>query len=155
MEGTIVGTYFDGDFLRHGFLRTSDGKFTIIDGPGAQKGTSTTNINVFGEVSGGFRDANNVHVCFVRAPDGRITTFIPPGTGAGDLTACSSFTTDALNDVRQRLDTASMRIGCYTAGCALPTAKSGRSTLRAQASDPTRALMQPESTGGDGPWVAD
>ena len=38
-------------------------------------------------------------MCFVRAPNGQFTTFIPPGAGTGDLQACSSFTTDTLNDV--------------------------------------------------------
>jgi hypothetical protein len=34
-SGTIVGYYIDADSVAHGFIRSIDGKYTIIDVPGA------------------------------------------------------------------------------------------------------------------------
>lgn len=78
--GAIVGNYGDSTGYSHGFLRTPDGKFTIIDVPGAGGyGTYTAAINLEGVVVGLYTDSNFSFRGFVRTPDGKYTTFIGPG----------------------------------------------------------------------------
>ena len=48
-SGTIVGYYIDADAVAHGFIRSVDGKYTIIDVPGAA-GTQAYGINDKGTV---------------------------------------------------------------------------------------------------------
>jgi probable HAF family extracellular repeat protein len=49
--GQIVGFYFDGMNVGHGFLRDPSGSFTTIDVPGAMQ-TSANGINNFGQIVG-------------------------------------------------------------------------------------------------------
>lgn len=80
--GSIVGNFNDSNFFPHGYLRASDGTFTIIDAQGAVKGTRVVSINSKGELAGIFWDANTSHG-YVRAPDGTFTAFDIPGACAG------------------------------------------------------------------------
>ena len=70
----------------HGFIRTPNGKYTVIDVPGAGPdgyaggGTYPQGINNLGEVSGFYVDVNSVFHGFVRSAGGHITTFDVPTT---------------------------------------------------------------------------
>jgi hypothetical protein len=87
--GAITGDYWtcNAAISRcavHGFVRTPDGKYITFDAPGAGHdgfaggGTYPQGINILGEVSGFYGDANSVYHGFVRSADGRITTFDVP-----------------------------------------------------------------------------
>lgn len=54
-------------------------QFTVLDAPGAQKGTLALAINSSSAVTGWFRDAKGNYNAFVRAPDGTYTTFTAEG----------------------------------------------------------------------------
>jgi len=82
--GSIVGNFSDSNFFSHGYLRSSDGTFTIIDAPGAVNGTRVVGINSKGVVAGTFWDVNTNHG-YVREPDGTFTSFDVPGACAGCL----------------------------------------------------------------------
>jgi len=71
LEGVITGSYYEANFLGHGFLRTPRGTLTSFDAPGA--------VNA-GEVVGVYYDANFVGHGFLRAPDDTITTVDPRGS---------------------------------------------------------------------------
>lgn len=86
--GTIVGAYQDGNNAWHGFLRTIDGHYTIIDAPGAgttaYRGTGGPglNLNDLGAVTGTYVDATGARHGFLRTPDGSYTTIdVAPGVG--------------------------------------------------------------------------
>src|SRR6516164_7311412 len=53
--GTIAGHYFDSNPVTHGFVRATDGTFTIFDAPGGgtgpYQGTYTISINAPGAVT--------------------------------------------------------------------------------------------------------
>jgi len=89
LTGTVVGYYFDGNFVAHGFLRTPSGQFTSFDAPGAGAsyyyingnfdGTFPLGTGPLGTVVGYYNDANDVSHCFIRTPNGEMTTFDAPG----------------------------------------------------------------------------
>jgi hypothetical protein len=95
--GEITGDYVDVNCLEHGFIREPDGKFIEFEAPGAGRtpspcvngfwgglqGTTPTNINQMGEITGIVLDAKNVWHGFVRTPHGEFTTFEAPGAGTG------------------------------------------------------------------------
>jgi hypothetical protein len=72
--GAITGTYLDANNVYHGFLRSPDGKFIIIDAPGADmtpqdfNGTFAVSINDQGAITGYYIDAKNVAHGFVAFP---------------------------------------------------------------------------------------
>jgi hypothetical protein len=89
--GAITGDYWvcSADLSRcsvHGFVRMPNGKYTVIDVPGAGpdgysfQGTFPQGINDLGEVSGFYADVNSVFHGFVRTAAGSITTFDVPTT---------------------------------------------------------------------------
>ena len=140
--GAISGTYRDASSLFHGFLRARDGTFTTFDGPGRR--INAANINPAGAIAGFYQDASgdNRHG-FLRAPDGTITTFDAPGAGTGSgqgtFTCFSTCLNPAGTITGYYIDGAT----CSTATCALPTARSPRSTFRARAQAPVRARVAP------------
>jgi hypothetical protein len=79
-SGAITGWYFDGNIF-HGFLRSRQGAFTILDFPGAT-GTSGASINPAGTITGYYWDASVPPAFrgFVRSPDGVLTSFDPAGS---------------------------------------------------------------------------
>lgn len=83
--GTIVGMYYDGNSVSHGFVRSPNGTFTKFDAPGAGttpndfNGTFATGINKFGTIVGYYNDDNLVSHCLIRTADGNLTTFDVPG----------------------------------------------------------------------------
>jgi hypothetical protein len=78
--GAITGSYYDANGFTHGFLRSSDGKFTTIDVPGAGGyGTFPKAINFEGTIVGNYTDSNYSFRAFLRSPDGTFTTWIGPG----------------------------------------------------------------------------
>lgn len=57
-SGTIVGTYFDHNWVLHGFIRNNQGDIITFDGPGADvkfNGTRAVSINPSGDVTGSYR----------------------------------------------------------------------------------------------------
>ena len=97
--GQIAGFYADYANAMHGYLRTTDGKITTIDAPGAQgqggaipfpavgttPGTYAVAGDACGMVAGYYTDARNVAHGYLRAVDGTLTTFDVPGAGTGYL----------------------------------------------------------------------
>lgn len=83
--GTVTGTYVDANYLLHGFLRNSAGKFISFDAPGAGteawQGTQPSSINLFGAVTGEVFDNYNVQRGFLRYGNGKTLTFDAPGAG--------------------------------------------------------------------------
>jgi hypothetical protein len=89
-QGAITGGVVDANSTYHAFLRSPDGTFTVFDAPGAGTGTGDPDallgthgwsINNKGEISGNYKDANNVWHAYLRAPNGDITTIDAPGAG--------------------------------------------------------------------------
>jgi len=70
--GAVTGWYMDSNNVYHGFLRSSDGKFTVIDVPGAGKsagqGTRAHAINPEGAITGSYTDAKGVYHGFLWLP---------------------------------------------------------------------------------------
>jgi len=88
--GTTVGAYQDGNSSWHGFLRTLDGHYTIIDAPGAgttaYRGTGGPglNLNDLGAVAGTYSDPTGARHGFLRTPDGHYTKIdVAPSQGLG------------------------------------------------------------------------
>jgi len=79
-SGTIAGMYGAAfpNFVTHGFLRSSDGKLTTVDFPGASN-TEVLAINPAGVIVGDFSDAVSGYQGFLRTPDGTFTVIGPPG----------------------------------------------------------------------------
>ncbi len=77
-EGDIVGwCIFGGSYgLRHGFVRTPDGIYRLVDVPGTLAGTQAIAINNRGQI------ATNVPAGFVLNPDGTSAAIDPLGGGA-------------------------------------------------------------------------
>jgi hypothetical protein len=108
--GTIAGGFEDnsGNFVHHGFVRSSDGKLKTFDVPGAgtggYQGTGcpgcALGLNQLGAIAGIYSDANSVNHGFLRSANGEITTFDAPGAGAGSYqgTGCPSDCPVSLND---------------------------------------------------------
>ena len=148
-EGTIVGSYTDANVVPHGFLRTPDGHFISFDAPGAglganlNQGTVAYSINDLGVIAGQFEDPNNIFHGFVRYPDGYFITFDAPGAGTGANQGT----------IAEGINSAGTVAGWYLDennvvhwhSCALATALSFRSMLRAQAQAPTRALRSQQT----------
>ena len=80
--GSIVGYYFDGYSVTHGFVRNRDGAITKFDPPGST-GTFVYALNWEGAITGFYSDATSVYHGFLRARHGKITTFDAPGVGTG------------------------------------------------------------------------
>lgn len=82
--GAITGYYLDNENVYHGFLRSSEGKFTTFDSTGADtnpgdfNGTLPNAINDAGAITGVYYGLNNVGHGFLRSPDGTFTTFDAP-----------------------------------------------------------------------------
>jgi hypothetical protein len=83
-SGTIVGYYFDTNFVIHGFIRSAQGEYTIIDVPGAA-GTAAYGINEKGTTVGWWFDTSFAVHGYVRDDDGNFTTFDVPGAGTGQF----------------------------------------------------------------------
>jgi hypothetical protein len=88
-RGSIAGTYSDANSVNHGFLRTSDGKFTTFDAPGAGtdsfEGTGCfsdcpVSLNDWGAITGIYIDTNSVYHGYLRSPQGNTVTVDPSGT---------------------------------------------------------------------------
>jgi hypothetical protein len=87
----ITGTYIDGNYNYHGFVRTAADQITpfdvtgdIIVSPWEQAmGTRPIGINAAGEVAGTYMDPNYNYHGFFRAANGQITPFdaLTPNTG--------------------------------------------------------------------------
>lgn len=89
-EGTSGGTYFDPDFIMHGFLRSPEGTITTFDGLG--RFGQFLGIRSNGEVDGLILH-DHVFQGFVRNPSGTFLTFDVPdvdrairGVGCPDCT---------------------------------------------------------------------
>jgi hypothetical protein len=86
--GTIMGSYFDSNFVIHGFLRTIDGTFTTFDAPNATAfffgGTMPASINDSGIVTGFYFDTtqNSELRVFLRASNGVFSSFATPQLGS-------------------------------------------------------------------------
>ena len=103
LEGAAVGYYIDANETFHAFLRSSHGKYTTFEAPGACPGnipsgchgSGAWDINAFGVVVGPYEDTSGNYVAhtFIRTPDGKFTTFAVPGSSmeAGQGTLPSSF----------------------------------------------------------------
>jgi hypothetical protein len=100
--GTITGPYVDSKGLFHGYIRSTTGKFTILNAPGAGgskgQGTLAGNINKSGEIAGFYVDAADADHGFLWTSKTGFTTFDAPGsgTGAGEGSVTAFF--DGLND---------------------------------------------------------
>ena len=94
--GTIAGYTRDDNWVRHAFLRHTDGSFTIFDAPGAGTcppdcsgdagfgpGTRAFSINPAGTITGFYSDNSSFVHAYVRAADGTVTTFSAPDAGTG------------------------------------------------------------------------
>jgi hypothetical protein len=72
--GVISGYYLDSNGVFHGFLRNPVGKFTTFDAPGADltpnnfNGTFPIGINLMGQITGYYSDAQFVAHGFVAVP---------------------------------------------------------------------------------------
>lgn len=83
--GVVTGHYADANGAFHGFLLSTDGTFTLFDGPGATCPSLSSictlpfGINPEGSITGYYCDEVTCHG-FVRQPCGSITTFDPPGS---------------------------------------------------------------------------
>jgi uncharacterized membrane protein len=76
-NGTIAGSYADASRVSHGFLRASDGAFTLFDAPGSTF-TDASAINSEGTVTGNYITAGGV-LTFVRSRFGDFASFSVPG----------------------------------------------------------------------------
>ena len=95
--GQIVGFYADNSKIMHGYVRTTDGKITTFDVPGAPNfsfvtpfptvgaspGTYAVAGDACGMVAGYVVDARGVAHGYLRAVDGTLTIFDVPGAGTG------------------------------------------------------------------------
>ncbi len=91
--GTITGFTRDSNWVRHGFLRLSNGTFVVFDDPNAgtcstpcesvAPGTRAYSINDAGAITGYWTDSSNVAYAFVRASNGKFTEFHAPDAGTG------------------------------------------------------------------------
>jgi hypothetical protein len=88
-DGTIVGEYWDNNWIWHGYIRAPDGNITEYDDPYAGsvadsgQGTETFGINPAGEIWGEYIDASFVFHGYLRSPDGSFTEIDVPHAGTG------------------------------------------------------------------------
>jgi hypothetical protein len=90
--GQIVGTYFDSNFVTHGFLHDTDGTITTFDAPSGTHLLPPLLITPQGLIVGTY-SANFSTQIFLRAKDGTITTLEIPSPGAvfgGEVVANSA-----------------------------------------------------------------
>lgn len=66
-SGVITGSYWDSNYVQHGFLRSPEGTVQTID-PAGSVGTQPEAINDSGTVVGYYLDANNLYHGFLRSP---------------------------------------------------------------------------------------
>ena len=118
---------------------TSAQTISTFDVPGAGtgvfqgngEGTFPIGINVYGAITGYYIDSNFVFHGFLRAPDGSTTTFDAPGAGTGSFYGTLA---RGLNQEGAITGFDADPTGIYSGlSCALPTALSPCSTLRARA----------------------
>jgi hypothetical protein len=82
--GEVTGFFTDANIVPHGFIRYPDGKFTVLDAPGAglgkdlDEGTVPYSINDAGVVTGQFADSSLVFHGFIRYRDGSFKVFDVP-----------------------------------------------------------------------------
>lgn len=135
--GAITGYYqslqgVGGAPVFYSFVRAADGTLTAFEAPGAgtrpRQGTQAMSINATGDVTGNYSGASGTAHGFVRAASGAIVAFDPPGS--------SQPWPKALTIPTLSRDSIPTQPVCITASCALPTAPSPRSMLRAQAQPP-------------------
>ncbi len=87
-DGDLAGQFIDQNYVRHGYLRTAEGRITTFDAPGAGtdgrqgQGTIGHSINPQGEISGAVIDGNDIYHGFVRTHDGKFKTYDAPGAGS-------------------------------------------------------------------------
>jgi hypothetical protein len=109
--GVVAGYYVDTNFVAHGFLRSSDGKFASFDAPGSgASGTFPVSpVNVEGAVAGLYTDPNFLYHAFVRNPDGTFSTWVAPSScdTSFQTTACGG--TAAFN-----INAGGKTLGSYT-----------------------------------------
>jgi serine/threonine protein kinase len=81
-SGAVTGSYFDGNGISHGFVRSPDGTIASFD-PAGSVATfgNTIGITRAGAIAGGYVTADGVTHGFVRDPRGVITSFDAPGAG--------------------------------------------------------------------------
>jgi hypothetical protein len=82
-SGAVAGGLLDANG-NHGFIRGSDGSFSVIDPTGAASGVrvvTPSQINSGGAVAGHFTDVNSIYHGFLRDASGAITIFDAPGAG--------------------------------------------------------------------------
>jgi hypothetical protein len=86
-RGEIVGYYSDKTGGQHGFLRSVEGKYTVIDDPNANTSPISTAVYAIsdtGVIVGGFTDTDDVAFHgFLREPDGSFITVDKPGAEGG------------------------------------------------------------------------
>ena len=137
-SGTIIGFSRGANNIRHGFIRSRDGSFTIFDAPGAGtapgQGTRAYSVNASGAITGFFTDSVNTAHGYVRSSEGVITVSMRREQGRGRLkvpfliTAPNSSTRTA----RSR-DTPLTLQACFTVSYAIRMALSPRSMPQVQA----------------------
>jgi uncharacterized membrane protein len=82
-SGAIAGGVIDVNG-NHGYVRTSDGTFALIDPTGNPSGIQEVlpyGVNASGSITGEYIDANSVYHGFLRDPSGNITLLDAPGAG--------------------------------------------------------------------------
>jgi hypothetical protein len=90
--GVILGLIRDDNSVRHGYLRSPEGKFLVFSHPSAGtngangEGTRVGGLNALGAVAGSVRDSVDHDLPFVRDPDGNFhtITFNAPDFGGGN-----------------------------------------------------------------------
>lgn len=113
--GEITGMYVDGNAVRHGFVRATDGTFTTFDTPGAGSnptlGTIAMSVNAGGTVTGFYIDSNQLSHAFVRAANGTITAPIdaPNASTIGKSKKGFNFS----GTIAEAIDTAGDVVGVY------------------------------------------
>jgi hypothetical protein len=66
-RGAITGSYWDANYVSHGYLRSPDGKIVTVDPVGSTY-TFPDGINDFGSITGYYTDANGVYHGFLTSP---------------------------------------------------------------------------------------
>jgi len=88
-DGTIVGEYWDNNWIWHGYIREPNGNITEYDDPFAGsvansgQGTLSFGISPSGEIWGPYIDASFVFHGYLRSPDGGFTEIDVPNAGTG------------------------------------------------------------------------
>ena len=97
-----MGFSRDANNVRHAFIRSKHGSFTIFDAPGAGtapgQGTRAYSINPSGTITGFFSDSVGAAHGYVRSKHGVITVFDAPGAGTGPGQGTFVFSPEIIND---------------------------------------------------------